>query len=128
MRKALELSITTQSAFAAMGAYSFEMLPPALNSAMSTPPNESAVTSLTVISSPRNFSFLPTERAEASNVSFPTGKLRFSKVWIISIANGASGADHGYMRFMVHKLESVIYERAAHKCQSSSAFRQQFSL
>ena len=41
MRNALELSTTTQPAWAAMGAYSFEMLPPALNSAMSMPPKES---------------------------------------------------------------------------------------
>ena len=34
---------------------------------------------------PLNFSFLPTERAEASNVSLPNGKLRFSSVLIISM-------------------------------------------
>src|SRR5690349_2809928 len=68
MRKALELSITTQPALAAMGANSFEMPPPALNSAMSMPLNESFVNSLTAMSSPRNLSFLPMERAEASNV------------------------------------------------------------
>ena len=85
MRNALELSTTTQPALAAMGANSFEMLPPALNSAMSMPANESFVSSVTVMSCPRNLSFLPTERAEASNVSLPTGKLRFSSVLIISM-------------------------------------------
>src|SRR5215469_7621134 len=83
-RNALELSTTTQPALAAMGANSFEMLPPALNSAMSMPANESFVSSVTVISCPLNFSFLPTERADASNVSLPTGKLRFWRVLIIS--------------------------------------------
>ena len=85
MRKALELSTTTQPAWTAMGAYSFEMLPPALNSAMSMPAKESFVSSATVFSAPRYVSFLPTERAEASSVSFPTGKLRFSRVLIISM-------------------------------------------
>src|SRR5437899_8918737 len=60
------------------------MLPPALKSAMSIPVNAVFVSSLTVISSTRNLSFLPAERAEASNVNFPTGKLRFSSVLIIS--------------------------------------------
>ena len=50
MRNALELSITTQPAFAAMGANSFEMLPPALKSAMSMPAKESLVSSVTVTS------------------------------------------------------------------------------
>ena len=45
MRNALELSTTTQPALAAMGANSLEMLPPALNSAMSMPANESFVSS-----------------------------------------------------------------------------------
>ena len=84
-RNALELSTTTQPALAAMGANSFEMLPPALNSAMSMPLNESFVSSLTAMSVPRNLSFLPTERAEASRVSLPAGKLRFSSVLIISM-------------------------------------------
>src|SRR6185437_7023760 len=83
-RNALELSTTTQPALAAMGANSLEMAPPALKSAMSMPAKESFVNSVTAISSPLNFSFLPTDRAEASNVSLPTGKLRFSRVLIIS--------------------------------------------
>ena len=85
MRNALELSTTTQPALAAMGANAFEMLPPALNSAMSTPAKESSVSSVTATSAPLNLSCLPTERAEASNVSFPTGNCRFSRVLIISM-------------------------------------------
>src|SRR5580693_1033703 len=84
MRKALELSTTTQPALAAMGANSLEMPAPALKRAMSTPAKESFVNSWTAISWPRNFIFLPAERAEASRVSLPTGKLRFSSVLIIS--------------------------------------------
>src|SRR6185437_27651 len=83
-RNALELSTTTQPAWAARGANSFEMLPPALNSAISIPLKESFVNSVTAISCPLNVSFLPTDRAEASNVSLPTGKWRFSRVLIIS--------------------------------------------
>ena len=45
MRNALELSTTTQPALAAMGANSLEMAPPALNSAMSMPLNDSFVSS-----------------------------------------------------------------------------------
>src|SRR5260221_8330693 len=84
-RNTLELSTTTQPALAAIGANSFEMLPPALNSAMSIPANESLVNSVTVISCPRNFSFFPTERADASKVSLPAGKFLFSSVLIISM-------------------------------------------
>ena len=47
MRKALELSTTTQPALAAMGANSREIEPPALNSAMSVPAKLSRVSSLT---------------------------------------------------------------------------------
>jgi hypothetical protein len=85
MRNALELSMTTQPSFAAKGANSFEMLPPALNRATSIPAKLSFVSSFTVSCSPRYVSFLPTERAEASNVNFPAGKLRFSRVLIISM-------------------------------------------
>ena len=52
IRNALELSITTLPAFAAMGANSFEMLPPALNNAMSIPLNESLASPWIAISSP----------------------------------------------------------------------------
>ena len=43
--KALELSMTTHPALAAIGANSLEMLPPALKRAMSIPLNESFVNS-----------------------------------------------------------------------------------
>ena len=46
MRQALELSITVQPRFAASGASSFEVPPPALKSAMSTPSNASGVARL----------------------------------------------------------------------------------
>src|SRR5688572_3202173 len=84
-RNALELSTTTQFCRAAIGANSFEMPPPALNNATSIPLNPSALSSWTRTSSPLNFSFLPTERAEASKVNLLTGKLRFSSVLIISM-------------------------------------------
>src|ERR1035437_5447592 len=37
------------------------------------------------MSAPRNFNFLPAERADASRVSLPTGKFLFSSVLIISM-------------------------------------------
>src|SRR6266699_4774588 len=84
MRNALELSMTAQPALAAKGANSFEMPPPALNNAMSMPWNESLPSSLIAISSPRNLSFLPMERAEARRVKLAARKLRLSRVLIIS--------------------------------------------
>src|SRR5437773_9770657 len=84
IRNALELSTTTQPALAAIGANSFEMLPPALNRAMSTPSNDFGVNSCTAISFGPALTFLPADRAEASNVNFPTGKPRRSRVLIIS--------------------------------------------
>ena len=50
MRHALELSITVAPRFAASGASAFDVSPPALNSAMSTPSNASGVASSTSIS------------------------------------------------------------------------------
>jgi hypothetical protein len=87
MRNALELSTTTQPALAAMGANSFEMLPPALNSAMSMPLNESFVSSLTEMSSHRKIAFL--QRLDHFD------------------ADGAGRADHGHMRISVHKSQEV---------------------
>src|ERR1700748_3683385 len=52
MRNALELSTTTQPAAAAIGANSLEILPPALNNAMSMPLNESFVNSVIAMSCP----------------------------------------------------------------------------
>jgi len=50
MRNALEWSHTTAAGLAAMGANSLEILPPALNSAMSMPLKELLVSSLTTTS------------------------------------------------------------------------------
>ena len=104
MRNALELSTTTQPALAAIGANSLEMLPPALKSAMSMPLKESLVSSLTVMSAPRNFSVLPTERAEASKVNLPTGKVALLQRFDHFDADGARRADHCHMRISIHTL------------------------
>ena len=79
MRKAEELSMTTAPAAAADGPYSREIPPPALKSAMSTPTNESCVSSSTTISLPRNNIVLPAERAEANSFSLLSGKFRCSR-------------------------------------------------
>ena len=84
MRKADELSMTTQPAAAAEGANSFEIPPPAEKRAMSIPAKESWVSSFTSISPPRKAKRLPTERAEASSVSDFTGKSRCSRQRSIS--------------------------------------------
>src|SRR5438094_10014135 len=53
---------------------------PAENSAMSTPSNDFSVSSSITILSPRKSMVLPAERALASALSLPTGKLRLSMV------------------------------------------------
>src|SRR5437868_7563905 len=80
IRKAEELSTTTAPDLTAIGAYFFEMLPPAENSAISTPWKAWGVSSSTRIRSPRKSMVLPAERALASALSLPTGKLRLSMV------------------------------------------------
>src|SRR5262249_31362053 len=67
-------------AFTATGANLREMLPPAENSAMSTPSNERSVSSSITICLPRKATLLPAERALASAFSRPTGKARRSMV------------------------------------------------
>src|SRR5208282_4193942 len=84
MRKALELSTTTQPALTARGANCLEMPAPALKRAMSTPWNEAAVNSRTARGRPRKGVSLPAERAEASNVNWLEGNFLRSSVWIIS--------------------------------------------
>ncbi len=79
MRNADELSTTTAPAFTAAGAKRFDCAPPAENSAMSTPLRLSSVSSCTATSAPRNFIFLPADRAEASSRSSDSGNLRCSR-------------------------------------------------
>ena len=52
---------------------------------------------------PRNFSFLPTERADASNVSLPDRKIALLQRLDHFDADGARRADHGHMRITIHK-------------------------
>src|SRR5207244_961721 len=80
MRNAEELSITTAPALTAAGENFREVLLPAENSAMSTPSNEFSVSSSITILLPRKSMVLPAERALASALSLPTGKLRLSMV------------------------------------------------
>src|SRR2546430_7863337 len=67
MRNADELSTTVAPARTAMGAKRFEVLPPAENSAMSTPLKLCSFNSRTGRLWPRNASILPAERAEANS-------------------------------------------------------------
>ena len=78
IRKAEELSTTTAPALTAMGANFFEMLPPAENSAMSTPSKDVSTNSSMTIFWPRKSTVFPAERALASARKVPTGKLRRS--------------------------------------------------
>jgi hypothetical protein len=73
MRHALELSTTTQPSFAAKGAKCLLVPPPALNSATSTPLNESSRSVSTFSVSPRNVSSCPALRSEANSFRLATG-------------------------------------------------------
>src|SRR3989344_2234507 len=74
IRKALELSITTQPALTAIGANSRDTLPPALKIAISTPLKLCSLSSSTAISFPRKVTDFPAERLLAKRTSFPIGK------------------------------------------------------
>ena len=65
MRQALELSMTMAPASANRGAWAFEPVAPAENSAMSMPERSAVAASSTTISSPLNGRVVPAERAEA---------------------------------------------------------------
>ncbi len=69
-----ELSMTVHPAAAADGAYSRDMSPLAENSAMSIPSKLWWVSSLMVISCPRNVVVLPADLADARSVSSLMGK------------------------------------------------------
>src|SRR5215469_11271084 len=111
MRNALELSTTTQPAAAAIGANSLEILPPALNSAMLMPANESLVNSVTATSAPLKVCFFPIERAEASKISLPTGKLRFSNVLIISTPTAPVAPTIATLGFLFIKRGTILAEK-----------------
>src|SRR5258705_6966461 len=118
IRNALELSITTQPAFAATGANSLEMEAPALNNPMSIPANASFVSSRTAISWPWNLSFLPSEREDASKVSLPTGKFLFSSVLIISMPTAPVApmtATCGF-RFIKGRVAYSSFEQCVNAC------------
>ena len=113
MRNALELSTTTQPALAAMGANSFEMLPPALNSAMSMPLNESFVSSVTAMSWPAKFEFLADRARGGEQGQFAHRKISFFQRLDHFDADGAGRADHGHMRISVHKSRQIISKIAS---------------
>src|SRR6185295_5324139 len=73
MRNAEELSMTTAPALAAIGPNFFEMDPPALKNAISTPAKLFSVSSSTSMSRPPKVIFLPLDRADASRRSVDIG-------------------------------------------------------
>ena len=96
MRHADELSITVQPRFAASGARSLLVPPPALNRAMSTPSNASGVASSTVRSpQPGTATVLPAERSDASRRSSVIGNSLLEQHLDHGAADGAGGADDG---------------------------------
>ena len=79
IRKALELSIMTAPCFVMVSANSFDVPPPALVKAMSTPLKSSlCCRSFTSISLPRNVYFRPALRWLPNNSSSSMGKFRSS--------------------------------------------------
>ena len=79
MRNAEELSTTKQPFAAARGPNFLEMEPPAEKSAMSTPSNESSVSSSMTYVSPSNSTSFPAERADASIFISLYGKSRSTR-------------------------------------------------
>src|SRR5580698_1333411 len=84
MRQALELSMTTAPAPAAIGPNSRDTLEPALKSAIWTPANDCGVSSATVTSPPANGSFCPALRLLARATTRFAGKRRCSRTRSIS--------------------------------------------
>ena len=86
-----------------MGANSFEIEPPALKSATSTPAKESSVSSCTATSSPSKGSVLPAERAEASSVSLPDGKVALLERLHHLDSDGSGGSNDGDVQIFAHE-------------------------
>ena len=84
MRKALDLSTTTQPRATASGANFSDVLPPAENSARSKPSSASLVSSRTSSCSPAKATRLPAERADANGTTSEAGKLRSSSTFSTS--------------------------------------------
>ena len=80
IRQAEELSTTTAPAAANRGASSFEVAPPAENSAMSRPDGSAVSASSTVISRSPHAIVVPAERAEAKKRISATGNCRSSRM------------------------------------------------
>src|SRR5437763_1565686 len=76
IRQAEELSTTTQFSAANRGAHSFEIVPPAENSATSKPSTGSEPSSRTSSAPEPNGSDLPADRADAYGTTSDTGSPR----------------------------------------------------
>src|SRR5947208_2307233 len=114
MRNADELSTTVAPARTAMGAKRFEVLPPAENSAMSTPLKLCSFNSRTGRRWPRNASILPAERAETNSGSTDNGKARSSRQRINSTPTAPVGptiATTGGPRPSDITLSSPVHKR-----------------
>src|SRR5262249_8039887 len=79
MRKALDLSITTAPAAAAIGANSFACAAPAEKNAISMPLNEDGLSFSTAILSALKLTVLPTDRSDAYARRLFTGNLLSSR-------------------------------------------------
>src|SRR6185503_4702959 len=80
IRKALDLSTTTQPRLTASGANRSDVPPPAEKRARSKPASESSVSSRTSSSPPANGTRLPAERAEANGTTSEAGKPRWARI------------------------------------------------
>ena len=87
--------MTVAPRFAASGASAFDVSPPALNSAMSTPSKASGVASSTSISRPPTSIRRPADRSEASRRSSVIGNCLLEQDLGHRPADGAGGADDG---------------------------------
>ena len=85
--------MTVAPRWAARGARAFEVSPPALNSAMSTPSKASGVASRTTCSVPSTSTVRPAERARGKEAQFPDRESALLEHPDHRSADDAGGAD-----------------------------------
>ena len=98
MRKALDLSTTTQPRATASGANARDVEPPAEKSARSKPSSASGVSSRTSSSDPANGTRVPADRADAKGTTSGGGEAALVQHLEHDGSDRAGGADDGHAR------------------------------
>ena len=115
MRKADELSTTTAPAFTAIGAYFREMLPPAENSAMSTPSKECSVSSSITTLLAAEFDGLAGRAGAGQRLQPADAEIALVHGGDEFGADGAGDADNGHDWDRCSRWSSFGFESAGNK-------------